>query len=298
MGDAEEERARSGDEAEAAAEGAEEESIDYDALPFNDVAYWQHFYQADDEMDFYCWYSADEWLPQATERVGGHRAPPAGPTSRALAARPARPPRSPEASFGPSPPPCRPAIPRSDPPAGTAIETGALRPGRRLRRQPPPLLPRERRAPGPSQPHCPPLAPLPPPAPARSPPDPSGREPRTGSTASRDVSSSPLPTSRAAPALAPQTTRRAGAPSKASTSPLRPSRRAAAPLPLRPPSPPPRRLPPPPPSPPRCAPPDAPPAAAVPGRASRGGGPPWPPLPLRRREGSFHGGRCERRRRH
>lgn len=63
------ERAAS-EEPETEAEAGTAEEIDPDTLPFNSVAYWTHFYQEDEEMDFYEWYSADEWLPQATEKVG------------------------------------------------------------------------------------------------------------------------------------------------------------------------------------------------------------------------------------
>lgn len=69
MGDAEDERAATGEAAEQA-DAAGEEEVDPDTLPFNAPAYWRHFYAADEEMDFYCWYSADEWLPQASERIG------------------------------------------------------------------------------------------------------------------------------------------------------------------------------------------------------------------------------------
>lgn len=67
MGDA-------GGEAEGQSAAEEDEEVDPDTLPFNSVAYWKHFYAADEEMDFYEWYSADEWLPQATERVGALQA--------------------------------------------------------------------------------------------------------------------------------------------------------------------------------------------------------------------------------
>ena len=41
--------------AEEAAEEEEASSIDYDALPFNCPAYWDHFYEADEDLDFYEW---------------------------------------------------------------------------------------------------------------------------------------------------------------------------------------------------------------------------------------------------
>jgi len=46
-----------------------DEETDWDALSFLDPAYWNHFYEEDEELDFYEWYSAEEWLPAAVEAV-------------------------------------------------------------------------------------------------------------------------------------------------------------------------------------------------------------------------------------
>jgi len=46
-----------------------ESSLDYDALSFTDVRYWDHFYH-DEDLSFYEWYSAEDWLHVAVDDVG------------------------------------------------------------------------------------------------------------------------------------------------------------------------------------------------------------------------------------